>query len=157
MPGPRPPIGPTTLAARHPARALDIVGLGGQEGVERGDQLGGLVLVVTRQQGEVRPLARDADAPAVADGRADPAALLVPDDDGGAVRARLVAGAVGGAVVDDDRLEPPVGGQLVEDAADLAGLVEGRDDHGDDRSRSGRVRRLGHLRSLACRCQRTTR
>ena len=91
------------------------------------------MLVVARQEGKVRSPALDAAAPAVADRGADAAALVVADDDGRAVRTGLVAGPVRGAVVDDDRLEPAVPGHLVEDAADLPGLVQGGDDHGDDR------------------------
>jgi hypothetical protein len=49
------------------------------------------------------------------------------------VGSRLVPGPVRGAVVHDDRFEPPVARHLVEDAPDLPGLVEGRDDDGDDR------------------------
>ena len=59
------------------------------------------------------------------------------DDDRRAVGSGLVAGAVGRAVVDDDGLEAAVARHLVEDAADLAGLVERGHDDGDERLGQG--------------------
>ena len=47
--------------------------------------------------------------------------------------AGFIAGAVGRPVVDDDGLEATVPWHLVQDAADLAGLVERRDHDGDER------------------------
>ena len=109
------------------------------------------MLIVAGEQGEVRPTTVRPRIPAVADGRPDAAAYVVADDEGGTVGPGLVAGAVGRAVVDDDRLEAPVAGQLVEDAADLAGLVEGRDDDGDDRF--GMFGRGRGQRDLTGRCR----
>ena len=52
------------------------------------------------------------------------------DDEVGAVSSRLIAGPVDRAVVDDDRLEPAVARELVEDTTDLPRLVKRRDDDG---------------------------
>ena len=62
------------LAAGHPARALDVVGAGRLHRRERAEQLGRAVLVVAREEGEVRSPALEAAAPAVADRGPDAAA-----------------------------------------------------------------------------------
>src|SRR5450759_680488 len=65
-----------------------------------------------------------------------------------AMLAGLVGGRVAGAVVDDDSLEPSIARHLIQDATDLPGFVEGRDDDRDDWFQGGIRLRLGRRRHV---------
>src|SRR5665811_11858 len=67
-PEPAPAGGPHHPAAAHPARALDVVRLAGEQVIECADKLFRLVLIVTGDQGEVRPPTLKPGHPPVADG-----------------------------------------------------------------------------------------
>ena len=91
------------------------------------------MLVVAGDERHVWPASLEGHGEPISDRRPDATAHGMADDDRGAVGARLVAGPVVGAVIDDDRLEPAVARNLVQDSADLAGLVQCWDDDGHQR------------------------
>ncbi len=86
----------------------------------------------TPNTGQVRPVALQPCLPPVADRGTHASALLVTDDEHRPVGGGLIACAIRGSVVHDDRLEPAVQRHLVEDTADLPCLMESRDDDGND-------------------------
>ena len=91
------------------------------------------MLVVAREECDVGASALDCAQPTVADRRSDAASDIVANDHGRTMGASLIAGAVGGAVIDDDRLETPVARKLVEHAADLSCFIQCRNDDGYER------------------------
>src|ERR1700690_1378331 len=99
-----------------------------QERVEGLSKLTRLMLVVARQEGQVGTVALDAGQPAVPDRSANAAPDVVPNHQVRPVGARLVSSPIVGAVIHDDRLKAAVSWESIEDAADLASLVEGRND-----------------------------
>jgi len=121
------------VAAPHPARALDVIDVPGEGEVQGANQVRGLVLVVPCKQGQVRSASLATAFEAGSDRRPDTPAVLVAQHDGSPVSPRLVPRAVARAVVHDNRFETTVGRPLVQDATDLAGFVESRQDDRDER------------------------
>ena len=123
------------------ARAEDDVRAALREGLREARKLGGQVLavavheddgVVAQLEGAAKP-GRHRGALALVD--------LVHDDLRRAGLARLVGGAVGRAVVDDDRVEPGLA-RAAHDAADMA-LFAVAGDQGGEPGLGGRGGRFG--------------
>ena len=102
------------------------------EGIEQGREEAGLEGHVIVEEEEVG-VAGEADAAVDGDGEGE-RGVAVFDGDGGMGGGEPVAGAVGGAVVDDDELVGE-GGELREESFEEAGeevaAIAGRDDDGD--------------------------